>query len=1039
MQLRVRNKRLSPYRLYSLILATILTVGILIGGNVALLFHLHQNNLRDIQVALQRQSLTLSELIERTFQSEDVVLETLAGKIRADAKNQSLEKFSDRQSNLFLRDEMDGLPQIDTLGVINASGRRVAHSRGWPIEAADLSGRQYFQILKQNQQKTSYISDPLKGISSGEWTIVLAHAVRAPSGQFLGVVFSSTILKYFDDLFGATSLGDGYAATLLKTDGTLLARYPMAGKIGMVAPASTLRKLGNSRSAISRSVSPVDHQARIAAAYKLASFPLVVVVTQNEDAAFSAWRATAYTMSLGTAAVVALLIIAAFLIARSWRTQDRLNAARAQIIESDKSRALAEAELKRQCDLTSQNVRFNAAVENMSQGLSMWDAQKRLIVCNKRYAEIYRLGEEETKPGADLEKILAARTAHGTGREDRENKIGAWAAEIAQRTGFQATAKLTDGRYVTVTHSRMSDGGWVSTHEDVTARRREEEELDETKKFLNSIIENIPVAVTVKDAKTRKFVLVNRRFEAMLGLPREELLGHDVFDFYSRDAATLIDKSDSELLQPGVGVISAEFEIDMPRRGNCVLTTSRIVVRDTRGEPKYLVVVIDDITERKKSEQRIAFMAHHDTLTGLANRAAAIQQIEEAGARHHRSGESFTVLLLDLDRFKNVNDTLGHGAGDELLKETASRLKSALEETDVLARLGGDEFAIIQRGKSEPREAAIALADRLIGLISEPYSIEGHEINIGTSIGIAVASGHGTDPESLLKMADMALYKAKSAGRNGYCFFVPTMSEAIAERNELEKELRRAIQNNQFELHYQPIIDAKSRKICAAEALIRWRHPTKGLIRPDQFIPIAEESGLITDIGEWVLNSACHEAVRWPSNVHIAVNLSAVQLRKRTLVDLVDRALAKSGLDPRRLELEITETALIEWAADCLPILRQLKARGVVIALDDFGTGYSSLSHLTMFPFDKIKIDKSFTQNIEKRIDCAIIVSATLTLARGLDIVTTAEGVETAEQSRLLQVAGVTSLQGYFFHRPVPASEIDFGAVFNAELRGDAA
>lgn len=484
MQLRVRNKRLSPYRLYSLILATILTIGILIGGNVVLLFHLHQDTLSDVEVDLQRQSLTLSELIERTFQSVDLVLDTVANKIVADARDSSLKKFSDHETYRFLKEEMDGLPQIDTLGVLDASGRRVNHSRGWPSEPIDLSSRQYFQALKQNAQSASYISDPLQGVASGKWTIVLAHAVRTPSGEFLGVVFSSAVLKYFEDLFRLTSLGDGYAATLLKTDGTLLARYPMAGRVGMVAPASTLRKFGDSRSAISRSVSPVDHEARIAAAYKLANFPLVVVVTQTEDAVFSAWRATAYRMSIGTAAVVSLLIIAAFLVARSWRTQDRLNAARAQIIESGKNRALAEAELKRQRDMASQNVRFNAAVENMSQGLSMWDAQKRLIVCNKRYAEIYRLSEEETKPGTDLAKVLAARVAHGTGREDCETKIGEWVDEITRRTANQSVAKLTDGRYVSVTHCPMSDGGWVSTHEDVTARRQEEEELDETKKFL---------------------------------------------------------------------------------------------------------------------------------------------------------------------------------------------------------------------------------------------------------------------------------------------------------------------------------------------------------------------------------------------------------------------------------------------------------------------------------------------------------------------------------------------------------------------------
>ena len=420
MQLRVRNKRLSPYRLYSLIFATILAVGIIVGGNVALLFHLHQTNLRDVQTALQRQSLTLSELIERTFQSADVVVGTIAEKIRVDASDPDFKKFSDRQFYQDLKEEMDGLPQIDTLGVVNASGHRIAHSRGWPSEPVDLSGRQYFQALKQNPQRGAYISDPIQGVASEHWTIILAHAVRAPSGEFYGVVFSSTALKYFEDLFRLTSLGDGYAATLLKMDGTLLARYPMAGRVGMVAPASTLKKLDGSKSAISRSVSPVDRQARIAAAYKLANFPLVVVVTQNEDAAFAAWHATAYRMSAGTAVVVILLVIAAFLVARSWRTQDRLNAARAQIIESGKNRALAEAELKRQRDMSSQNLRFNAAVENMSQGLSMWDAQKRLIVCNKRYAEIYRLSEEETKPGTDLAKVLASRAAHETARENCE-------------------------------------------------------------------------------------------------------------------------------------------------------------------------------------------------------------------------------------------------------------------------------------------------------------------------------------------------------------------------------------------------------------------------------------------------------------------------------------------------------------------------------------------------------------------------------------------------------------------------------------------
>ena len=293
MQLRVRNKRLSPYRLASLILATILTVGIIVGGNVALLVHLHQETLLDVQGDLLRQSLTLSELTERTFKSVNLVLDNLAKKVVADAKESGVKKFSDEETYRFLKVEMDGLPQIDTLGILDANGRRANHSRGWPAKPIDLSDRLYFKALKQDPKLASYISDPLQGISSGDWTIVHARAVRAPSGEFLGVVFSSTVLKYFEDLFRLTSLGDGYAATLLKTDGTLLARYPMVGRVGMIAPVNSLDTLGTSRSAISRSVSPGDHQARIAAADKRASCSLVVIVTQSEDAAFWVWRCTA--------------------------------------------------------------------------------------------------------------------------------------------------------------------------------------------------------------------------------------------------------------------------------------------------------------------------------------------------------------------------------------------------------------------------------------------------------------------------------------------------------------------------------------------------------------------------------------------------------------------------------------------------------------------------------------------------------------------------------------------------------------------------
>jgi diguanylate cyclase (GGDEF)-like protein/PAS domain S-box-containing protein len=573
----------------------------------------------------------------------------------------------------------------------------------------------------------------------------------------------------------------------------------------------------------------------------------------------------------------------------------------------------------------------------------------------------------------------------------------------------------------------------------LTARLIAERNLKHANTFLDTIVENLPLPVVVKDAKTLQFQLVNHAYEAFIGMSREQLVGKTVHEIFPPQDAELIVNSDREASNSNDLPIATEFVLHTPTNGLRTVATTRLIVRDEEGGPSHLITVLEDITDRRESDKKIFYMAHHDALTGLANRAAVAQKIEDAAARQRRWGYPFTVLMLDLDRFKHVNDTLGHSGGDALLREVATRLIGFLRETDVLARLGGDEFVIIQAGETNQREAASTLADRIIDIIAKPFNIEGSEINIGTSIGISLAPEHATDPESLLKMADMALYSAKSSGRGGHRFFEIEMNEAASLRRQVETELRHAIHNDELELYYQPIIDAKTRRICGAEALIRWRHPTKGMILPEHFIPLAEETGLITQIGEWVLLTACVEAARWPVGVKIAVNLSPVQFSKCNLIDVVLYALAQSKLPPERLELEITETALIESATECLPVLRQLKNLGISIALDDFGTGYSSLSQMTIFPFDKIKIDKSFTLNMTRRADCAAIISATLTLATSLDITTTAEGVETAEQYQLLQLAGVTSLQGHLFKRPSPASELDFTYVYGGLRIEDAA
>jgi diguanylate cyclase (GGDEF)-like protein/PAS domain S-box-containing protein len=551
-------------------------------------------------------------------------------------------------------------------------------------------------------------------------------------------------------------------------------------------------------------------------------------------------------------------------------------------------------------------------------------------------------------------------------------------------------------------------------------------DLERTQRFLNTIIENIPVAIVVKNARDQRYVLVNRATQQMWNKSGDEILGRTAFELFPEATARDISARDRELLESKQTLLTHSTHQVETAEGAALVVTKRVAILDEGGEPQYLLGVIEDVTERARSEERISYMAHHDLLTGLGNRALFMEKIEDAGARLRRRGEAFWVIMLDLDWFKDVNDSLGHPAGDALLAETACRLKSVLRATDVLARLGGDEFAILQSGGGNLREEAAAVADRIVNVIAKPYEIDGSKMTIGTSIGIALAPSDGVEPRELLKSADLALYRQKSHGRNGFCFFDPQMTVDAHARHQLGNDLRNAIANDELNIQYQLVVDVRTRKACGVEALARWNHPQRGNIAPTEFIPLAEDTGLIVALGEWVLQKACADAAAWPSHIKVAVNLSVAQFKKVNLLDVIFAALVESGLPPERLELEITESVLIESHIDILPVIRQLKNIGVSIALDDFGTGYSSLSYLTMLPFDKIKIDKSFIANMTKRAECAAIVSSVLALGNALNIATTAEGVETEQQFNLLRLSGVSLAQGHLFGRPCPASELDF-------------
>jgi diguanylate cyclase (GGDEF)-like protein len=555
----------------------------------------------------------------------------------------------------------------------------------------------------------------------------------------------------------------------------------------------------------------------------------------------------------------------------------------------------------------SSTTRLDVAFNNMSQGLCFFNGQRRLIVCNRRFVEMYDLSVEQVQPGISLEALVDLRFQAGTSPKMSRDAYLKWRASISVADNpSDTTVELTNGNFFRISHIPMPDGGWVATHEDVTASKRD--------------------------------------------------------------------------------------------------------------------------------EARISYMAHHDALTGLANRSYFTETIEGARTRFNSKGRPFGLLMLDLDRFKTINDSMGHAAGDTLLKEVARRLKTLVTEHDVVARLGGDEFAIITFGTSidsdEPhRDGAIALAIRILDAINEPFVIETKAVFVGASIGVALAPDDGVEVEALFMKADLALYKSKAKGRNVYSLFDPQMMEETDALHKLETDLRTGLSRSEFEVHYQPIIDARTRVVTGAEALVRWRHPQHGLHPPGKFIPLAESTGLIVPLGEFVLYQACRDAMNWPAELKVAINLSAIQFRKANLFDVIMRALIESGLPPERLEVEVTETVLLENKSDYAMLLHQLKNIGVSVVLDDFGTGYSSLSYLKQFPFDKIKIDRSFTADVAEHQGSMAIVSAIIGLARGLDMITTAEGIETERQFDIMRAAGVTLAQGYLFGRACPIAE------FNANLQ----
>ena len=553
-------------------------------------------------------------------------------------------------------------------------------------------------------------------------------------------------------------------------------------------------------------------------------------------------------------------------------------------------------------ELERNNALLRETLDNMIQGVLMFGADRKIIVCNRRYLQMYNLSGAIVRPGCSLRELLEYRKVSGSLALD----VDTYQQQIDEllETGkiSEMLVDAGDGRTIHVVTQPLPDGGWVTTHEDIT---------------------------------------------------------------------------------------------------------------------------------RRKEAEALAHLAHHDALTDLPNRALFGVQLE-AALRWLKRGEKLAVLFLDLDNFKNINDTLGHQVGDALLRTVAERLRGCIRETDHVARLGGDEFVIVQTKVSAPADVA-QFAQRVREAIMQPFDLHDHHVIVDASIGIALAPGDGTTCEELIKNADLALYGAKASGRGTHRFFEPAMDSKMMARHGMELDLRRALVNGEFEIHYQPLVNLEQDRISACEALLRWNHPVRGEVEPDSFIPVAEESGLITRIGDWVIRKACEDAASWPGDLTLAINISPVQFRNENLMSVISHALEASGLRPERLELEITEAILLEHTETTLETLNRLRAFGIRIAMDDFGTGYSSLSYLQKFPFDKIKIDGSFVHALSDDPESTAVIRAVTGLASSFRMVTTAEGVETEEQLALVRSLGCTEMQGYLFSKARSAADL---AEFLAEKSG---
>jgi len=986
-----------------LLCGALLAAAILV-GTVIMIDQFRERALANGLRELENTVLLLTRHFDRQFEDSDTIARSVIiqmGIPQMTSPDEFRQKMSGADAHELLKSRVGKLSHFGHVNIFDVNGRLINSSAPWPLPEIDISDRAYFSTLRSGPPYTA-LTESVRSYFTADWTTIMSHRLSGPDGVFLGVMGRRIDPANFEKFFASVALGNGAAIALFHGDGTMMARHPfVASTIGQKFTNAPLVNSVRSNGGVQtmRVKSPVDGQDRIGAAAAVRDYPITVVATMAVSTVLADWRDQTRAMIAGACLLMLAIGATLLLIIRQINRQNHESQQR----------------------LESQKQQLDTALNNMTQGLVLYDGAERLVLCNQRFIDMFGLSPDIVKPGADARAIMRHRVKMGSFAGNADEFYDGIRSRLANGEVTATITNSTDGRWFQMVNQPLSQGGWVATIEEITERQRLEQERDRNYAFLSQILDHIPSQITVKDARDRRYLLANRVAAEQFGVPREEIVGKTASELFPQHSVEIINADDEKTLQSG-GLFKDEHLWESQVYGKRYITSTRIGIRDNGGVIRYIVNVVNDVTERRRAHEKIAHLANYDPLTDLPNRALFREQMEREMQKVSR-GEQFALLYIDVDEFKGINDSLGHHVGDELLKAVAGRIKGCIRENDLIARLGGDEFAVIQTGVKGVNDV-LDFVTRIREAVRQPFQCLGHHLSSDASIGIVLAPQDGTDIDQLIKNADLAMYGAKSDGRRTYRFFEPEMDASAKARLALEQDLRHALTNSGFEIHYQPLVDLDTDRVTGCEALVRWRHPKRGMISPATFIPVAEDTGLIVGLGEWVLRTACAEAANWPEHVRLAVNVSPVQLREPTLALKVASALAASGLPANRLELEITEAVLIGDDATALAILHELKAIGMRIALDDFGTGYSSLSYLKRFPFDKIKIDRCFITDLTEANGSSVIVQAVVNIAASCNMTTVAEGVETPQQKELLRALGCTQMQGFLFSGARPSAEL---------------